>query len=113
MIGSEHPKVLSEFYHKIIGRPADMEDNGWYGWQIGKCFLTIGPHSEIKGTAKEPSRIIINFESRQVKEEFERIKALGATVVAEPYDMSGGLVATFSDPDGNYFQLMTPWDVGI
>ncbi len=22
-----------------------------------------------------------------------------------------GWIATFSDPDGNYFQLMTPWEV--
>jgi predicted enzyme related to lactoylglutathione lyase len=23
---------------------------------------------------------------------------------------TGGWIATFADPDGNYFQLMTPWE---
>jgi predicted enzyme related to lactoylglutathione lyase len=44
-----------------------------------------------------------------VKAEFERIKDLGAEVVAEPYEPGEGmLMCTFADPDGNYFQLMSP-----
>jgi predicted enzyme related to lactoylglutathione lyase len=112
MIGTSQIKEMAEFYHKVIGRPADMEEGGWYGWQIGKCFLTIGEHSEVHGQAKEPQRMIMNLETKDVKEEFARIKETGARVVAEPYDMSGGLIATFADPDGNYFQLMTPWEDG-
>lgn len=111
MIGTSQVKVMAEFYEKVIGKPADMEDGGWYGWQLGSCFLTIGEHSEIHGEAREPQRLIMNMETREVKEEFERIKAAGATVIKEPYDMQGGLIATFADPDGNYFQLMTPWDM--
>ena len=48
-----------------------------------------------------------------MKAEFERIKGLGTKVVAEPYRMDEnqeGLIATFADPDGNYFQLMSPWE---
>ena len=71
--------------------------------------MHIGPHSEVKGKAKEPQRILINFETRQVKREFIRISALGAKVIAEPYQMDSMWVATFADPDGNYFQLMSPW----
>ena len=55
----------------------------------------------------------MNFETKDVKEEFDRIKELGAHVIAEPYKMgedSEGWIATFADPDGNYFQLMTPWE---
>ena len=122
MIGTKDPKVLAEFYEKVFGKPADWSDGGWYGWQIGNTQLTIGEHSEVKGKAKEPQRLIINFETDKVKEEFERIKAAGAEVIKEPYEMSaegestaegnGMLIATFADPDGNYFQLMSPWDSG-
>jgi predicted enzyme related to lactoylglutathione lyase len=37
---------------------------------------------------------------------------LGTRVVAEPYRMGEGdmWIATFADPDGNYFQLMSPWE---
>ena len=52
---------------------------------------------------------MINFETTQVKEEFERIKAAGAAVIREPYQIGGtGWIATLADPDGNYFQLTTP-----
>lgn len=110
MIGTSQVDVMGKFYEKVLGRLADMTEGGWYGWSIGNGFLTIGEHSEVKGQAKEPQRMIFNLETKEVKEEFERIKATGATVVKEPYEMSGGMIATFADPDGNYFQLMTPWE---
>ncbi len=55
-------------------------------------------------------KVIINLETKEVKEEYERIKGIGATVVKELYEMEGAQIATFADPDGNYFQLMTPWE---
>ena len=58
-----------------------------------------------------PGRVIWNIESPDVQGDFERFKAAGATVVREPYEMGDGYVgwiATFSDPDDNYFQLMSP-----
>jgi predicted enzyme related to lactoylglutathione lyase len=110
MLGSMQPKVLAEFYQKVVGKPADMVDGDWYGWLVGNTFLSMGPHSEIKGKAKEPARVMFVFETKEVKEEFERIKSTGATVIKEPYDMGGAWIATFADPDGNYFQLMTPWE---
>ncbi|HSW96364.1 MAG TPA: VOC family protein [Candidatus Saccharimonadales bacterium] len=109
MIGTEQVKVLAEFYEKVFGRPADMVEGNWYGWTIGTGFIGIGEHSEVKGSSKDPARIIFNFETKEVKEEFERIKATGAKVIKEPYEMGPGWIATFADPDNNYFQLMTPW----
>ena len=110
MIGSPDPKALSAFYEKVLGKPADWADQEWSGWQLGDCFLTLGPHSEVKGKAKEPQRVIFNLETDEVKQEFERIRALGAEVIREPYEMDGGWIATFADTDGNYFQLTTPWE---
>lgn len=110
MIGSAQPKVLGEFYAKVFARPADMVEDDWYMWQAGSCSLSIGGHSEVKGQAKEPSRIMLNLETKMVKEEFERLKNLNATVIKEPYEMGGGWIATLADPDGNYVQLMTPWE---
>ncbi len=54
---------------------------------------------------------MLNFSTSDVRGEFERIKGLGAEAVAEPYEPGGGdmLMCTFADPDGNYFQLATPW----
>jgi len=115
MLGSEDSKRLGAFYTEVLGVPnPDWSDdeNGWYGFQAGDGSLAIGPHSDVKGKNSQPGRILLNFATPDVKAEFERIKAAGAEVVAEPYEPGGGngmLMCTFADPDGNYFQLMTPW----
>jgi len=112
MIGSDDPKSLSEFYTKVLGKPA-WEDSAYVGWQAGSSWLMIGEHSEVKGRNEMPGRIILNFETPDVKGEFDRIKGLGAAVQQEPYQ-PGGVdapemwIATFEDPDGNYFQLASP-----
>ena len=110
MIGTSEPEALAAFYEKVLQKPAEMKDTetGYWGWQVGSAFFLIGKHSEVNGQAGDPSRMIFNFETSQVKEEFKRIKALGAHVVKEPYELQGGWIATLSDPDGNYFQLVTP-----
>jgi predicted enzyme related to lactoylglutathione lyase len=110
MIGTKQSKVLAAFYENVIGKPPDMVDleNGFYGWQAGSGFLGVLEHSEMGGNTKDPGRVMLNFETSQVQEEFERIKSLGGTVIHAPYEMGEGWIATLADPDGNYFQLMNP-----
>lgn len=110
MIGTKQPTVLAAFYEKVLGKPADMVDpeNGFWGWQVGNAYMGILEHSEMGGNTKDPGRMMLNFETTQVKEEFERIKALGGTVIKEPYQIGEGWIATLADPDGNYFQLLNP-----
>ena len=110
MIGTKQPQALATFYEKVIGKPADMVDteNGFFGWQVGSTYLSVLDHSEMTGNTKDPGRVMFNFETTQVKEEFERIRSAGGSVVREPYEMGGGWIATMADPDGNYFQLVTP-----
>lgn len=112
MVGTKQPEALAAFYEKVLGKPAEMVDqeNGFWGWQVGSAYLSVLEHSEMGGSTKDPGRVMFNFETAQVKEEFERIKAAGATVVREPYEIGGGWVATLADPDGNYFQLVTPME---
>ncbi len=110
MIGTSQAQVLAAFYEKVFGRPADMVEGDWYMWQAGSASLSVGEHSEVHGQTKEPARIILNLETKAVKEEFERLKTLNATIIKEPYEMGGGWIATLADPDGNFIQLMTPWE---
>ena len=109
MIGSENPEALIAYYRKIFGEPA-WDENGFTGWTIGSGSVTVGPHDQVKGTNKHPGRILWNIETPDVKDQFEKIKAAGGRVVQEPYQPGGEdmWVATFSDPDDNYFQLMSP-----
>ena len=109
LVGSEDPQRLVDYYTKLFGEPG-FSDGGYSGWQIGNGFLTVGPHSEVKGQNTQPGRIIWNIETADVKGEFQRLVAAGATVVKEPYGFEDqpGWIATLSDPDDNYFQLMSP-----
>jgi predicted enzyme related to lactoylglutathione lyase len=110
LIGSENPQRLADYYAKLFGKPG-WDDGGYVGWLVGSGGLTVGPHSEVHGTNPEPGRLIINIETPDVKGDFATFKAAGATVVREPYNFEiapDAWIATFSDPDGNYFQLVSP-----
>jgi predicted enzyme related to lactoylglutathione lyase len=114
MIGTKQAKEMAAFYEKVIGKPADMVglESGFYGWQTGGSYFSILEHSEMGGQTKDPGRLMLNFETKQVKEEFERLKGLGAKVIKAPYELRNesetATIATLADPDGNYFQLVTP-----
>lgn len=110
LIGSADPERLAAFYAKLFGAPG-WSGGGYHGWQLGSGFVSVGPHDQVKGSNTEPGRMIWNVESTDVKADFERLKAAGATVVREPYqpgEAPDAWIATFADPDNNYFQLMSP-----
>ena len=110
LIGTDDTKRLKEYYTKLFGKPS-WEMEGYFGWQFGDSGIAFGAHDQVKGKNTQPGRLIWNLESPDVKADFARLRASGATVVKEPYKMGDddpGWIATFSDPDNNYFQLMTP-----
>ena len=113
LIGSDNPQRLVEYYTRLFGEP-QMADESYSGWQFGSGFVNIGHHSEVSGRNPQPGRFIWNIETDDVRGEFDRLVAAGATVVQEPYSPGGAdefpdfLIATLSDPDDNYFQLMSP-----
>ena len=112
MIGSEDPKALKDYYAKLFGEPT-WEEGDFFGWQIGTGSVTVAFHDKVKGKNTSPGRILWNIETPDVKAEFAKLKKAGATVVEEPYKPDGAgememWVCTFSDPDNNYFQLVSP-----
>jgi len=113
LIGSEDPARLVEYYTKVLGAPAFAE-GGYTSWQLGSGSVTVGPHSEVKGRNTAPGRIIWNIETADVQGDFDRMKAAGAIVITAPYGFElvpGSSIATFADPDDNYFQLMSPMEM--
>jgi predicted enzyme related to lactoylglutathione lyase len=111
LIGSENAERLKDYYTKLFGKP-NWDEGGYAGWQIGTGTMTVAPHDQVKGKNNAPGRLIWNIEADDVKAEFEKFKTAGATVVKEPYQMGEEpgqdmWIATFADPDNNYFQLMS------
>src|SRR4029077_21215281 len=109
------PAALVEYYTKVLGAPTFAE-GGYAGWAIGSGWVYGGADPGVNGDIPMPGRIIWNIESDDVPGDFERMKAAGAIVVAEPYSfdadgtMSPASIATFADTDGNYFQLTSPFE---
>jgi predicted enzyme related to lactoylglutathione lyase len=115
LMGTDNAPRLVEYYTKLLGAPL-MSEGGYTSWAIGKGGLTVGQHSEVHGKNDQPGRLIWNIESDDVPGDFARMRDAGAMVIREPYTMEGmeGMdgtwIATLTDPDGNYFQLITPFD---
>jgi len=112
LIGSDDPQTLADYYTKVLGAPT-MSEGGYTSWTIGNGGLTVGGHSEVHGKNEQPGRLILNIESDDVRGDFARMRDAGAIVVREPYEFEqapGVWIATLADPDGNYFQLITPFD---
>ena len=110
LIGSEDPQRLVDYYTKLFGEPG-WKEGDYTGWQIGTVGIFVGHHDQVQGKNAHPGRIIWNIETPDVKGDFDRLTSAGATVVREPYNPGGppeALVATLSDPDDNYFQLVSP-----
>jgi predicted enzyme related to lactoylglutathione lyase len=111
LIFSENPKKLGEFYKKILNKDYDWTGGDFFGFSAGSSWIGFGPHNKVKGKNNQPERIIINFQTNDVENEFIRIKNLGAKVIAKPYhpkESPDMILATLEDPDGNYFQLASP-----
>lgn len=111
MIFSPAPEKLRDFYKKVFEKEPDMDEGGYYGFVVGKTFLGIGPHDKVKGMNKTPERFMFNLDTDDVDGEYKRLTDLGVKTIAKPYQMEGSemWIATLADPDGNYFQLTTPW----
>jgi len=112
LVGSDDPKGMWDYYRKVFGDPT-YSDDSYSTWTFGSGAISIGAHSEVSGKNAQPGRLIWNLETTDVRGEFDRLKAAGAIVVKEPYNFEeypDAWIATLADPDGNYFQLMTPFD---
>ena len=113
MIGSSDPIKLSEFYGKVLGSDPVYQDGEWAGYKVASTYLMIGPHSDVAAKNVEPARVMFNIEVDDVQKEFDRIKNLGAKVVKDlgpANETEDTRIATFEDPDGNYFQVMPTWE---
>jgi predicted enzyme related to lactoylglutathione lyase len=106
-VTSEQPDRLIEFYREVVALPPRPEIGaGAFDAGGGAAFIVDG-HSETKGPAREPHRVLINFFVDELAPEQERLEAQGVQFIRkagrEPW---GGIISTFVDPDGNYCQLI-------
>lgn len=114
LLSSPDAKKLSGFYQDVVGltvtMEAEMGDKGdmVYGFALkGGSDFVVMDHSDVKGKNKDPARFMINFEVDDIEKEVKRLKKSRVKLLSDIYHIENyGHVATFEDPDGNYFQLV-------
>ena len=108
-INSQEPEKLIAFYRDIVGLKvnAELGPGAFMAGSSTFVALIVEGHSDVKGTTKEPQRVLLNFLVNDLASEEVRLKELGVEFVMSATKEPGfGTVATFVDPDGNYCQLM-------
>lgn len=105
-ITSDNVERLMEFYRETVGLTLQPE-MGEHAFQFGGTTLSFDGHSETGGPVKEPSRVIMSMFVDDLAAEQKALEAKGVkfsrTAGKEEW---GGLISTFSDPDGNLMQLI-------
>lgn len=110
---SENARKLAEFYQKKVGlslsTEAELGDKDQlFGFEMsqGSGFYIVD-HSKVKGRSKEPDRVIFNLEVDNIEDAVKKLDLQGVKKVQDTYHVEGyGLIATFEDLDGNYFQFV-------
>jgi uncharacterized glyoxalase superfamily protein PhnB len=103
-VNSENAEDLIRFYQETVGLERDPNSGGFL---VGDGMFVVDGHSEIKGQTKEPARVLVNFVVDDLPGEEQRLKDAGVECIrSQGREFWGGVISTFVDPDGNYFQLM-------
>jgi predicted enzyme related to lactoylglutathione lyase len=105
-ITSEDPERLVAFYRDVVGLPVHPQ-MGDGAFDVAGAALLIDGHSETRGSANEPQRVLINFFVADLAAEQARIEAQGVEFIRTAgREYWGGVISTFPDPDGNYLQII-------
>lgn len=113
LISSQSAKKLAKFYREVVGLKQGMvmeigeKGEEGYEFPLKGASLYILDHSKVKGGNKQPERVIFNLEVSDIEKEVKRLKKAKVKPTQDIYHVEGyGLIATFKDTDGNYFQLV-------
>ena len=105
-VNSPDPERLIGFYRDTV----QLEPEGQMGpgaFKAGEAVFIIDGHSNVSGNANLPERVLIDFMVDDLEAEHARLAAAGVPVRRKMgREEWGGVISTFEDPDGNYFQLM-------
>lgn len=102
LIGSTQVDAMKLWYR----RGFDLLQNDMGAFDLGGIQLFIEEHSEVRGPAIEPARMIINLNVDDCRRLAEHLPDIGTPFMRGLDQEPFGLVATVADPDGNYLQII-------
>lgn len=103
---SENPERMTAFYRDVVGLTPKPE-MGEGALDAGGATLHVDGHSETKGRTKEPARVLIDLFVDDLAAEQSRLESAGVAFSRKAgREWWGGIISTFSDPDGNTCQII-------
>ena|ERR1051326_5997482 len=88
-----------EFYRETLGLPLKFESPGWS--EFATPGSTLALHSETQEKKAQPGGISFGFNTNNLDELYETLKARGVRFVMPPTKQDfGARLAVFLDPDG-------------
>jgi catechol 2,3-dioxygenase-like lactoylglutathione lyase family enzyme len=98
---------MRRFYAQILGLPTLSDRVGFINFEWQGFRLTLHLHDRVRAHSTEPDRVLLNFAVDDLVAWHERLSIAGTPCRRLPSpEPWGGLVATYSDPDGNLVQLI-------
>ena len=99
--------AMARFYRDILGLAPRSAKGDFINFDWSGVRLSVGVHDRLRGTSREPLRVMINLTVSDIRAVHERLMRAGVAFTRAPeHEEWGGWVATFADPDGNILQLM-------
>lgn len=108
VLWTERVEELVRFYRDVVGLPLHAHHGDFAAFDAGPGLrLSVGRHSEVRGPARDPYRVMVNLGTDDIHGDYRRLRGAGVTFLRPPErEHWGGWVATLRDPDGNIVQLL-------
>jgi predicted enzyme related to lactoylglutathione lyase len=107
---SNDPDALARFYAEALGLSFESEEHAGlaahWGVDVGTVHFGIHPAANFKRTSAGRGSVILTFDVTSLSECVSRLERLGAACVQTPHDEGFGMVASFTDPEGNQFEVV-------
>jgi len=102
LLGTTRPTELRDWYRRTLA--PDHDGDGPIN--LGGFLLVIDRRDDVAEVNDEPGRLILNLHVDDFDAAQTRLLEAGVGWTAPPEDRPSGRFATFTDPDGNYLQII-------
>lgn len=102
LLGTTDPDRLRRWYLEAF---APKENSNRF-LDFGGFQMLIDGRDDLGPASPEPARVILNFHVDDARAVAAHLTSMGVRWLVELEERENGLFGTFTDPDGNYLQLI-------
>lgn len=102
LIGTDQLETMKSWYRRAFS----PKENEMGAFEFGDFQLFIEEHSEVSGPNVDGARFIINLDVTDCRGLGKHLRDLDSKFIRAVEQEPFGLIATVTDPDGNYVQII-------